>query len=87
MSRPAHEEQSMRITYDSEAGAAYIYVVDPIGAGEAVTQQHSITTPDPDGEIILDFDADGKLLGIEVLDAERVLRTDTLKAAGPPTEG
>lgn len=77
----------MRITYDGEANAAYIHVVDPIGEGEAVTQQHSIATPDPDGEIILDFDADGKLLGIEVLNAAQVLRADLLEAAGPPTQG
>ncbi|MDE3723116.1 DUF2283 domain-containing protein [Nocardiopsis sp. N85] len=71
----------MRIGYDAEADAAYITVVDHIGDGEAEVQRHSIRTPDPEGEIILDFDARGFLLGVEVLGAARVLPPEVLATA------
>ncbi|MBB6174664.1 uncharacterized protein YuzE [Nocardiopsis mwathae] len=75
----------MNITYDADADAAYISVVDTIADGEAASQEHSIPTPHPEGEIILDFDAEGHLLGIEVLGASRVLSTAVL--AGAETTG
>ncbi|MDT0328098.1 DUF2283 domain-containing protein [Nocardiopsis lambiniae] len=71
----------MKISYDAEVDAAYITVVDHIGDGEAETQRHSIPTPDPEGEIVLDFDARGFLLGVEVLGASRVLRPELLATA------
>jgi uncharacterized protein YuzE len=64
-----------RVTYDAEANAAYIYLADAIGRGEAVRQQVV------DGDIILDFDASGRLLGIEVLDARRRLPDGILAMA------
>ncbi|MGH2750229.1 MAG: DUF2283 domain-containing protein [Actinomycetota bacterium] len=73
----------MRIEYDSSVDAAYIYFVDDIGAGGVAT-----TYPcDPlqvNGEINLDFDADGRLLGVEVLDASRFLPKSLLDSAPPP---
>lgn len=60
----------MRIKYDSDANAAYIYlteipnggVTETIGCDSAVG-----------GMINLDFDAEGRLLGIEVLQARQKL--------------
>jgi uncharacterized protein YuzE len=54
----------MRITYDAESGWAYIYLVEQIAAGEA---KETVPVPDsPHGAIHLDFDGEGRLLGIEV---------------------
>jgi uncharacterized protein YuzE len=71
----------MRITYDAAADAAYVSLVETIGDGEAATQIHSITTPGDRGEVALDFDADGRLLGVEVLRASAVLPAAVLADA------
>ncbi|GAB2968374.1 DUF2283 domain-containing protein [Frigoribacterium salinisoli] len=63
----------MKITYDTDANAAYIQIVGSVGAGEATQQIHSIETPGGKGEIILDFDMDGRLLGLELLNAREIL--------------
>jgi len=62
----------MKFTYDKEVDAAYIYVVESIGEGEAVK------TIKLNNNIILDFDKDGKLLGIEILDATKILNKEVL---------
>jgi uncharacterized protein YuzE len=73
----------MRITYDPEdEGAAYVYLVDRIDPGEA--NQQVITL---DGNVLLDLDARGRLLGVEILDAKRLLRPETLAAAERPKRG
>jgi uncharacterized protein YuzE len=71
----------MRVTYDAAADAAYVSRVETIGDGEAATQIHSITTPGDRGEVALDFDADGRLLGVEVLRASAVLPAAVLADA------
>lgn len=71
----------MRVTYDADADAAYVELAGSIADGDAATTIHSITTPGDRGEIALDFDADGRLLGIEVLHASAVLPTAVLAAA------
>jgi uncharacterized protein YuzE len=71
----------MRVTYSPDVDAAYIYLVDVIGAGKALK-----TYPcDPEavgGTINLDFDETGQLLGIEVLGARRLLPASLLSQAG-----
>ncbi|MEA3329702.1 MAG: DUF2283 domain-containing protein [Nanoarchaeota archaeon] len=62
----------MKFEYDKEADAAYIYVVDSIGDGEAVK------TIQLNDNIILDFDSEGKLLGVEILDATKTLSKKVL---------
>lgn len=57
----------MKVEYDKEADAAYIYVKYPIKSGEAKK------TIELNENIILDFDKEEHLLGIEVLDASKVL--------------
>ena len=68
-----------RGTYDRSADAAYFNISPRINAGEAVRQDvHEI---DGRGEVILDFDEDGKLLGVEILGAKSLLRPSTLNHA------
>ncbi len=57
----------MKVTYDKEADAAYIYLKGKIGKGEV---KNTISMND---NIILDFDDDKKLIGIEILSASRVV--------------
>ena len=63
----------MKIEYDKEVDAAYIYIKYPIKEGEAV---NNVKLKD---NIIVDFDKDGKLLGVEVLDASKFLSRSVLE--------
>ncbi len=74
----------MKINYDKQADAAYIIIVDHIQDGEAAIQLHSIETPGGKGEITLDFDRNGKLLGLEILRAEKVLHPEVLARTETP---
>ena len=65
----------MKIELDEEANCAYIYVQDKIRAGEVKR------TRKLNGEVIVDFGANNKLLGIEVLNAEKYLSRQTIKAS------
>jgi uncharacterized protein YuzE len=72
------------VSFDSEVDAAYIALGDtPIGGGEVKTTVRSILTPGG-SEINLDFDAAGRLLGLEVLNATEVLPGPLLAGAEPP---
>ncbi len=62
----------MKFEYDKEADAAYIYVKYPIKKGEAKK------TIELNEDIILDFNEKGKLLGIEILDASKVLSKEAI---------
>ena len=62
----------MRFEYDKEVDAAYIYLKYPIAEGESKK-----TTP-LDDNVILDQDEDGKILGIEILNASSVLNKESL---------
>jgi len=64
----------MKITYDSEADAAYIYFKE-ILKGEVV-QTISLNE-----SINIDLDKGGKTLGIEILGASKNLPKNTLKSA------
>ena len=65
----------MHVTYDRDANAAYIYVADGIEPGEASCQE--VVGDD----IVLDYDDKGKLLGVEILNARKLLRADVLLRA------
>jgi len=65
----------MKIEYDKEVDAAYIYLEYPIKEGEAKK------TIELNENIILDFNENGKLLGVEILDASKVLNKKTLLEA------
>ncbi len=57
----------MKFEYDKDVDAAYIYVEYPIKDGEI---KKNIELNE---NIILDFDENNKLLGIEILNASKVL--------------
>jgi uncharacterized protein YuzE len=61
-----------RVTFDRSANAAYIYFDGEIERGASVAQC-PVECPKLKGELILDIDKHGRLLGMEVLGATRVL--------------
>lgn len=67
----------MRVTHDHKCGTSYIYLVDCIRTGAAVRQVRA----GPD--IILYFDAEGHLLGIELLE-RKLLHPMLLAVSEPP---
>ena len=71
----------MFITYDPDSGAAYISLI-PEGSGfvprAAITLEDVEALGDAAGDIILDLDEEGRLVGIEVLTPEDLLRAETL---------
>jgi uncharacterized protein YuzE len=68
----------MRVSFDKEADAAYIRLSDDV--------RHPFETVPVQGigewMINLDFDADGRLAGIEVLDARKLLPREFLDRFG-----
>jgi uncharacterized protein YuzE len=66
----------VHVGYDPEADAAYIYVRDAEAGPGGVK---SVPVPDAPGMIVLDFDTNGYLFGIEVLDASRLLPAELLR--------
>lgn len=62
----------MRITYDKSVDAAYIYLMDGIEAG-GVAHTYCCDPTEVNGQIHLDFDKRGRLVGIEVLTASKLL--------------
>lgn len=71
----------MDITYDKQADAAYISLVQSIGHHQAVEQNSLIDTPNGESQLTLDFDARGRLLGIKILAASLVLEPQLLAQA------
>jgi uncharacterized protein YuzE len=65
------------VDYDHEADAAYVYVTE-IGPGEAVEQVICEDERLPTGDVIVDLDNEGRILGFEVLAASRALPTKLL---------
>jgi uncharacterized protein YuzE len=57
-----------RVTYDEDVDAAYIYFTEIEAGGVAKT--YCCDPSEVGGMINLDFDADGQLLGIEVVGAK-----------------
>jgi uncharacterized protein YuzE len=72
----------LRIEYDAEVDAAYIYLreIEPDGAAH----QCPVECSEARGTIILDLDAEGRLIGVEVLDASRGLPVGLLDRARSP---
>ena len=68
-------ETTMAIFYDTEADAAHIALLGGIGPGETAR-----TVPACDGQVVLDFNAAGHLIGIELLDLD-MLHPDLAKDA------
>jgi len=73
------QSPDVRISYDSEADAAYIYLTDK----DLMPGRDSVPLPLPEGMqgmVVLDW-KDGKIAGLEVLDAKSLLHDDLLREA------
>lgn len=62
----------MKLEYDKEVDAAYIYLEYPLKQGMIKKTQNV------DDNIMVDFDAAGKMLGVEILNARKVLSKKAL---------
>lgn len=65
----------MKLEYDKDVDAAYIYIEYPIKEG-AVKK-----TIELNENIVIDFDNKGKLLGVEILNASKVMNKKVLVEA------
>lgn len=65
-------DQSLRMKHDAEADAAFIYVADPIGRG-GVAQTKRLDHLTPGSSVIAHFDADNRLVGVELLGFSRLV--------------
>lgn len=73
----------MRVTYDGTVDAAYIYLQEKPKPGEGTGYTVDVDLGGPDerprfGSITLDFDANDRLVGIEVLAASHILPWEVL---------
>lgn len=68
----------MKITYDKSVDAAYIYLTN---GSIAVKKTYCCDPQEVNGQINLDFNSSGVLVGIEVLDASKKLSPSFLKSA------
>ena len=69
----------VKITYDKNADAAYIYLTDIPPAGVAFT--YPCDPIEINGMINLDFDKNNQLLGIEIMDASKKLPKEIIESA------
>lgn len=70
---------ALDISFDEEVDAAYLRLADKDRARNSVNQI-AIETDEAGGYLVIDIDADGRLLGIEVLDARSLLPDKILNA-------
>lgn len=70
----------LRVTFDREADAAYIYLADEPRLSWRRGKTIPIDPAEIGGMVNIDLDDDGRLIGIEVLDA-RSLLSDKILAA------
>jgi len=64
----------MKITFDKDADAVYIYFKE-------ISPREIKNTISLNDSVNIDIDEEGKTLGIEILDASKNLPSDTLKSA------
>lgn len=75
-----------RVTHDKTSDAAYLYFRD-LPEGEKVAHTESVDNGKQGSDwamVNLDFDKAGRLLGVEVLGASRVLPPEVLEKANAP---
>lgn len=65
----------MKFEYDKEVDAAYIYIDD------SIKEKQVKKTIELNDNIILDFDKENKLIGVEILDASKVMNKRVLNEA------
>ena len=79
----------MRVTYDPGADAGYIALREIESGGAKHTVPLDEAGEDGVGSvasIVLDFDEEERLIGIEVLNASEVLPPELLREAEPPAQ-
>jgi uncharacterized protein YuzE len=74
----------MRVKYDKLVDAAYIYL-DEEGESAKSAKMYACDPQEVGGMINLDFDDEGRLIGIEVLDASSLLPTSVLGVRPGPS--
>ena len=67
------EQVTLRLAWDGEVDAGYLALTE-IRPGQAVSQRVVRNPVSGIGDVVLDFDREGRLLGIEFLDS-RLLPT------------
>ena len=67
---------TFRVTHDPQVDASYLALAEGAHRGCPVRHVHAI-----DG-VSFDLDASGRIVGIEILDATRLLRPETIARAG-----
>ncbi|HLD15129.1 MAG TPA: DUF2283 domain-containing protein [Candidatus Nanoarchaeia archaeon] len=67
----------MKLEYDKEVDAAYIYIKYPIKDGECAK------TIELNDNIFIDYSKDGRLLGVEILNAKKILGKKVIETAVP----
>ncbi|CAM2864826.1 MULTISPECIES: DUF2283 domain-containing protein [Dermacoccus] len=70
-----------RLTFDAEADAAYVALGPDPGVGGVARSVPVDTGDEPGIDVVLDVDANGRLVGVEVLGARRMLAPEVLAAA------
>ena len=74
----------IKITYDRDADASYLYLQEP---GRKEVKKTYLGNPaDINGMINIDFDAEGQIIGIEVMDASKKLPKSILAQASNVTK-
>jgi len=68
-----------RFTHDPYSDCAYFQVAPSVAAGEAIEQV--VVEREGRGDIVLDFDSAGRLLGVEIVGALALLTTETLETS------
>ena len=70
----------MKLTYDGQADMAYLYIAEDVADGDAAV---TVVVDDEDlrGDLAVDLDADGRVLGIEIFNPRAQLRPDVLASA------
>ena len=78
---------SVRITYDPDADAVYVYLTDELLTPGRETVPCGTPGAEPGVEAIINLDfKDGRIVGLEVLDASQLLHADLLMEASRPNQ-
>lgn len=72
---------SFEFTYERESDSAYLEIASDVTDGDAVEQV--VIERAGQGDVIIDFDALGRILGVEVIGARSLFSARTLSKASP----
>jgi uncharacterized protein YuzE len=81
MTERAADRSMLTLVLDNAANAAYI----GIGDHSRVDRTYPCDPAETGGQIHLDFDGEGRLVGIEILDADRMLQPQVRGVARQPS--